>query len=804
MVDSSEDVRLELQRLRQENARLRKLLDVPPCPPKTLTGPTSQELLEFPAPPLPTVTRHSSAQEKVALFRALFRGREDVYAQFWVSERTGKQGYSPASEEPWSAARKGQPKKYFPLTDQVVQDHLEGVKTVGVFPLLKNHTCWFLACDFDGTSWTLDASAFLSICQQYNIPAYLERSRSGQGGHIWIFFASPAAATKARQLGMRLLRETMVLRGEMDLASYDRFFPNQDFMPKGGFGNLIALPLQKAPRALGNTEFLNLGDSELHPWTDQWASLSQVRRLTPDQVDALLEVIPPIAVGPGTQGTISNAVRQRYPPPPHIRATFGAMVSIEKSGVPPWLLSQLKHLASLHNPQFYQRERLRLSTFRIPRFIKCYEEDVSHIHLPRGISEELNALCETAGSRLSMTEARPTPKRLSLKFLGQLTSFQRQAMRQLLAHEMGVLVAPPGAGKTIMGCFAVARRNVPTLILSHRKPILEQWRAQLMATLGLSSRDIGQVGGGRNKQRGVVDLGMIQSLARLDDLEPFFSAYGFLIVDECHHLPAFTFEAAVKRAPVRCLLGLTATPYRRDGLQDIITMQCGPIRHKMQDAEAGFLKQVIVRETPFACASDNERSIQEVFRDLVNDRVRNELIQQDVRQAVSRGRRCLILSQWREHCRLLAEGLAEAGKAPFVLEGTLGKKDRVAMLQRIQAAPREDDLVVIATGQYLGEGFDCPQIDTLFLAFPISFKGKLVQYVGRALRTYEGKERVAVYDYADVQVPVLKAMHVRRLKTYKALGFSQTEDTGHEMTDLGLFQAERHHAEIEVRRSAQT
>jgi superfamily II DNA or RNA helicase len=480
-------------------------------------------------------------------------------------------------------------------------------------------------------------------------------------------------------------------------------------------------------------------------------------------------------------------VRQRYPAPPHIRATFGASVSIEKSGLPPWLLSQLKHLASLHNPQFYQRERLRLSTFKTPRFIKCYGEDLSHLHLPRGVSEELQVLCEAAGSHLAVTDVRPTPKRLSLKFTGQLTSAQRQAMRQVLAHEMGVLVAPPGAGKTIMGCFAIAKRNVPTLILAHRKPILEQWRAQLMDTLGLSSREIGQVGGGRNKPRGVVDLGMIQSLARCEDLEAFFSTYGFLIVDECHHLPAFTFEAAVKQAPVRSILGLTATPYRRDGLQDIITMQCGPIRCKMQDIDSDLLKQVVVRETSFAYASDDEHPIQEIFRELVNDPARNELIQQDVRQALSQGRRCLILSQWRAHCRLLAEGLTKAGKAPFVLEGTLGKKDRTMLLQCIQATPREDDLVVIATGQYLGEGFDCPQIDTLFLAFPISFKGKLVQYVGRTLRSYEGKKRVLVYDYADVQVPVLNAMHLRRLKTYKTLGFTQAEPASQEVMEPSLF-----------------
>ena len=786
MDDASEDVRQEIERLRQENAQLRKLAGIPPVPPKEPAGPVSHERLEFPAPPLPTVTNQSAAQDKIALFRSLFRGRDDVYAQFWISERTGKQGYSPACQERWTSTR-GRPRTYLPLTDQVLQAHLEGTQTVGIFPLLKDHTCWFLACDFDGEGWNLDVLAFLTVCTQRNIPAYLERSRSGKGGHLWIFFESPVVATKARQLGMRLLRETMVLRGEMDLASYDRFFPNQDFVPKGGFGNLIALPLQHVPRTLHNTEFLNPEDSQLCPWSDQWTFLSQVKRLTPTQVDALLEVIPPIAVGPGTRGAVSEAVRQRYPAPPRIRATFGAGFSVEKSGLPPWLLAQIKHLASLHNPQFYQRERLRLSTFKTPRFIKCYEEDVSHVHLPRGVSEELNALCEAAGSHLSVTDTRPAPKPLALKFTGQLTSAQRHAMRQLLVHDMGVLVAPPGAGKTVMGCFAIAKRNVPTLILAHRKPILEQWRAQLMETLGLSSRDIGQVGGGRNKPRGVVDLGIIQSLARYDELESFFSVYGFLIVDECHHLPAFTFEAAVKRAPMCYTLGLTATPYRRDGLQDIITMQCGPIRYKMQDTETDLLKQVIIRETSFAYASDDERPIQEIFRDLVNDPARNELIRQDVRQALSQGRRCLILSQWREHCRLLAEGLAKVGKASFVLDGTLGKKDRTALFQCIQATPREDELVVIATGQYLGEGFDCPQIDTLFLTFPISFKGKLVQYVGRTLRTYEGKERVVVYDYADVQVPVLKAMHARRLKTYKTIGFAQEEHASQEVMEPSLF-----------------
>jgi superfamily II DNA or RNA helicase len=557
----------------------------------------------------------------------------------------------------------------------------------------------------------------------------------------------------------------------MDLASYDRFFPSQDFLPRAGFGNLIALPLQKKCRALGSTEFLNVNQSELRPWPDQWSLLNQIKRLGPCQVEALLEKIPPVSVGSGHSSAVSASVRQRYPAPKQIRAELGATVSIEKSGILPWLLAQMKQLALLHNPQFYEREKLRLSTWRIPRFIKCYEEDASHIHLPRGTLEGLKEIAAEAGTEFSLTDQRPVPEKLSLKFLGSLTHEQMKAIRAVLSDDMGVLIAPPGAGKTVMGCYAVAARNVPTLILAHRKPILDQWRAQLGDLLGLSSRIIGQVGGGRNRQTGIVDLGMMQSLKRFDDLGSFFSKYGFIIVDECHHLPAFTFEACVKRASVRHILGLTATPYRRDGLQEIITLQCGPIRHTMAPVEDGFSRTLVVRETPFTYSEEGDPSIQEIFRSLVRDDARNELIRTDVRQALAHGRRCLILSHWKEHCELLAAGLQECGKTPLVLSGTLGKKTRSAMLRSLEDTPSDEELLIIATGQYLGEGFDCPQVDTLFLAFPLSFKGKLIQYVGRALRSYKDKNSVTVYDYADTRVPILRKMYAKREKTYRSLRF---------------------------------
>jgi superfamily II DNA or RNA helicase len=770
------EMQRELERLREENAELRRRLRMSAAEP-TLSYSAKSEESSLGGTPGPLLTADSSTREKITLFRNLFRGREDVFAVFWTNERSGKKGYSPAVKDPWNSG-KSKAKEYLPLTDQVIHDHLAGEKVIGCYPLQKDNSCWFLACDFDKDGWILDSLAFLNIARQFGVPAYLERSRSGKGGHVWIFFSSSVPAISARQLGMRLLKATMDVRADVDLSSYDRFFPNQDFVPAGGFGNLIALPLQKKSRARGNTEFINPEDRELRPYLDQWTFLSGIKRLSSTQVAVLLEQIPAIAVGPGAAAAVSPLVRQKYPAPKQIRCVLGPAVSLEKSGIPPWMLSQFKHLSSIHNPKFYERQKLRLSTFQIPRLIRCYEEDIYHIHMPRGILEDIREIAKNAGSELSIVDQRSARGDLSLQFRGSLTASQERTVQDLLTHEMGVLVAPPGAGKTVMGCFAVGRRNVPTLILAHRKPILEQWRSQLMELLGLSSQQIGQIGGGRRRQTGIVDLAMIQSLKSIADLETFFTNYGFIVVDECHHLPAFTFESCFRRASVRYVLGLTATPYRSDGLQSIITMQCGPIRYKMEDTPADLFRRLNIRQTPFSFSNDEHFSIQDIFRSLVKDEGRNALIEENVIQALKQGRQCLILTQWKEHCRLLADSLIQKGKIPFVLSGAIGKKERSLILATIADTSPEKELLVVATGQYLGEGYDCPRIDTLFLVFPVSFKGKIVQYVGRTLRTHQGKKSVLVYDYFDAKVPILNRMHIRRLKTYRTLGFRTEEIVG--------------------------
>jgi len=760
----------EVERLRAENERLRTLLDLSQRFPSIHTAAGINGRVPAPAPDS-LVLATSSRAEKVALIRSLFRGREDVYALRWENARTGENGYAPAVAGGWSGARGG-PKTYLHLTDETIEEHLRGRESIGIYPLLEDDTCWFLACDLDGRTWQLDAAALLEACADKGVPAVLERSRSGDGAHVWVFFSVAVAAASARRLGALLLREAMSRRRELDLASYDRLFPNQDFLPQKGFGNLIALPLQGRCREAGTSVFLDPATFE--PVPDQWALLSSHGRLPPEHLEALLAKSNDVPVGPAAIATRAGGRDRRLPA--EIICTVGADLAIPKASLPPALLAELKHLASIHNPLFYERQRLRFSTHQTPRLIRCYDETLTHLKLPRGLHEQLDLAIGAAGSRLVIDDRRPTHDLLPLAFAGTLSPLQETALAAVLANDDGVLVAPPGTGKTVIACAVIAARRLPTLVLAHSKPLLEQWRTQLQALLGLSSKQIGQIGGGRRKLTGTVDLAMIQSLKAIDGLEAFFGGYGLIVVDECHHLPAVSFESYVRQAPARHFLGLTATPYRRDGLQEIITMQCGPIRHRIASSEgpAGDLTlDLRVRESTLVIAGAGETPIQEVFRLLVDNDARTAFICDDVVEALNEGRRCLVLSQWTEHCHLLADGLRARGVSPLALEGSLGKRARAAIIKQIENSPPGEQLVIVATGQYLGEGFDSPQLDALFLAFPVSFKGRLVQYTGRLMRAEEGKTTVRVYDYADTRVPVLRAMHTRRLRTYKSLGFTR-------------------------------
>ncbi|MDA8202085.1 MAG: DEAD/DEAH box helicase family protein [Chloroflexi bacterium] len=775
---SAAELRREIEQLRAENARLRALLAARP---EAVGGqsvspiPTAMTLFGEDEPLLPKVDARSSAEEKIALFRALFAGRHDVYAAHWDNPRTGKAGWSPAVVGGPANARRPD-RAYLPLTDAVFEAHLSGRVHVGLYPLLADDACRLLASDFDGRSWQLDARAYQDAARAMGVEASVERSRSGDGAHVWIFFTEAVPASVARRIGVHLLREAMTVRAELDLASYDRLFPAQDFVPKGSFGNLIALPLQGQSRRKGTTVFL---DDSLEPFEDQWAFLSSVRRVSAAAAHAMAEQLREVAAGP-MEPTYRRPFRSDGPKPAaSVEAVAGTMLAIDRIGLPPALVSALKHLASLHNPEYYEKERLRFSTWNTPRLIRCYEETVDQLLLPRGLREPAAALVEQAGSHLEVQVRATDAPAISVQFGSSLEAEQQTALDHLRGHDLGVLVAPPGAGKTVIACAALAERAVATLVLVDRQPLLDQWRERLQEHLGLGRRQIGTLGGGSGRLKGTVDIAMVQSLARREDVRELTSRYGLVIVDECHHVPAVTFERVVRQIGASSWLGLTATPYRRDGLEGLITMYCGPVRHRMGTGLAEGMPAVeralTVHETAHLGSGDGAEvatpAIQAVFRELVDDGARTRQVCADIAAASRAGRNCLVLSQWKEHVRLIETDLEAFGIEPAVLVGDVGRKGRRSIIARLAEARVGAGVVLIATGSLLGEGFDCPPLDTLFVAFPIAFRGRIVQYVGRVLRPMDGKDRIEVHDYVDVNVPVLARMLTKRLAAYATLGF---------------------------------
>ena len=751
------------------------------------------------------INQHSSVPEKITLFRSLFRGREDLYALRFESQKNGKSGYQPACRNEWVQGicekarvkcRSCPNRALIPVTDEVIDCHLRGQDesgkpfVVGIYPLLEDESCHFLALDFDKAEWKKDVRAFLTTCRDEEVPAYLERSRSGNGGHVWIFLEEALPAWQVRKIGAALMTKTLDRRPEVGLDSFDRFFPNQDTMPQGGFGNLIALPLQKKAREKGHSVFL---DDEFLPWPDQWEFLSGVKKLPVEFVrdfanraESQWEVLP-VAVEADDSDSGKNKapwfrVKSALPVidvflPDKVDVVLANQIFIQSEGLPPVLRNRILRLASFANPEFYKAQALRLPTWNKPRILYCYEQFPNHIGLPVGCLDNLLELLLHYNIEPILEDKRNRGVPLDVRFQGELQKEQEKAARALLSHEAGVLSATTAFGKTVLALWLIAQRKVNTLVLVHRKQLMEQWVQRAVQFLGLEKRGIGQFGGGKKKRNGLLDIAVIQSVSKQGEVADWISTYGQIIVDECHHISAFSFEQALRQSDALYKLGLSATVKRQDGRHPVVFMNLGKIRYsvsaKSQALKRDFFHRVIVRETEFRRdqVTCEKPPIQEVFRSVMGDEKRNRMIVQDVLEARKEIRQILILSERTEHLALLQDLLEKSGVMPFVLKGGLGKKQIKRIFEAIDAVPDSESRVILATGRYLGEGIDLPFLDTLFLTFPVSWRGTIAQYAGRLHRDFHGKREVRIYDYADLEVPVLRRMHEKRLRGYGALGY---------------------------------
>jgi len=777
----------ECERLREENRRLREQLGIalterPDAPASGDDAPDTQG----------TITAKSRAEEKVKLFRSLFRGRDDIYAVRWEG-RNGKTGYSPACQKLWDNSTQryaDEPKEYFPLNDQVIQDHLTGKLTAGIYPLLADETCWFLAADFDKVTWQDDVRAFLQTCAESKVPAALERSRSGHGGHVWIFFVAPLPANLARKLGAALLTRTMERRHQLGLDSYDRFFPSQDTMPKGGFGNLIAMPLQHLPRGHGNSVFLDAG---FNPYPDQWAFLSGIRRMSFAEVESMVRIAERDGDIIGVRRSITDdelaedpwtlpPSRKKKdepisgPLPPMVRIVRSNLVYVEKDGLPSVMLNRLHRLAAFQNPEFYRAQAMRLSTFGKSRVIRCAEEFPRHIALPRGCLDEITALFKSHKVTVELDDQRFAGHAINIVFHGQLRPDQQSAADAMLAQDDGILSATTAFGKTVVAAWLIAARKTNTLVLVHRRQLLDQWRERLAAFLDLPTKTIGQIGGGRRCPGGIIDVAVIQSLNRKQVVDDAVAGYGHVIVDECHHLSAISFEQVLRQVKARYVTGLTATPQRKDGHHPIIIMQCGSIRHRVNAKEQALARPfkhiVIPRPTNFRLPPSTDKlEMHAIYAALSDNKARNDLISIDLLRAIKAGRSPILLTERTGQVDEFAIRLAGLVKHIVVLKGGMGIKQRRVVAEQLIAIPEGEERILLATGRYIGEGFDDARLDTLFLATPISWRGTLQQYVGRLHRLHANKREVIVYDYVDGCVPVFSAMYSKRVRGYEAVGY---------------------------------
>lgn len=751
------------------------------------------------------LNRPMGMAELITLYRELFYGRQDVFAVRWYNEKDGKQGYSPKCQNEWDrnicgkamrikgACKKCAYRENQEITDKVIQQHFTGTGrnslVMGVYPLLEDETCRFLAIDFDKKNWQDEILVVKAIYAEYGIQSYIERSRSGNGGHLWIFFSEPIEAHIARKLGIKVLETAISRTGNSKFDSFDRLFPNQEHMPKGGYGNLIALPLQRQAVENGNSVFV---DDTFKMHASQTAVLQSIERYGRIDIVNTLKMFPDVVLQDINDRELEEEDKtlpwekkkeEKIPKdlPKKIEVVLYDKIYIPKKKLHPFLKKKFIGLTVFHNPEYYLARNLRKSVQDIPMWIQCFDEDSDFVMLPIGLEETFIEICASYNVKVNIVDKRFQGNSIDVAFHGDLREKQMEAVEELLAVSNGILHANTAFGKTVTAIAMIAERQINTLIIVDRVSLLEQWRERLSVFLNISKNEIGIIGGGKKKPTGKIDVAISQSLYRDNRVSDLVKGYGQIICDECHHVSAVGFEQIMKNSPAKYKYGLTATLKRKDGKERIVLMQLGPVRYKdLSKVTSELEHKVLVQETGIDVDDSKiEFTTNELYDYLYVNPIRNTQILMDVKNCLDEKRYPIILTERKEHIELLEKELSSYVKV-YKLHGGLKKKVRESIMEELHGLPETERRVIIATSKYVGEGFDYPILDTLFLTLPISWSGRVKQYAGRLHRDYHEKKEVRIYDYLDSQIDSAMKMYGKRSKGYRSMGYEIIEQNKEE------------------------